>query len=110
MLGVPQIGDGNINYEYSPYMNNSYGNMQLPGSQLDMYNQFNVSAYNYNANNNSGMYHQSTSTVNFNNMNDQQKLNYPIIQNVAYQNASGGNINSINNKNVNSDPISDLFG
>jgi len=105
MFGVPQIGDGNINYQYNPYMNSPYGQMVQPGNQMDMYNQFNVSAYSYNANNQSDVFLQSSSTASFN-MNNQQPKAYPSDQSGSNQNISGGNLN----KNSNSDPLSELFG
>lgn len=91
-------------------MNNTYGQIQQSGgNQLEIYNQINLNPYNYNANNQSDFYPQSSYNANFN-VNNQEPQFYPTLQSGTFHYPSAPNMSSNTNKNSNIDPLSELFG
>ncbi len=113
MYGVPQIGDGNLNYEYNPYMNNHYGQIHQSGNQIDLYNKFNVPPNNYPVNNQIDIYgHNNYNNMTFNqNIQSQSEfMGYPSIQSSNSVNITRSDLNSMNSKTTTKDPLSELFG
>jgi hypothetical protein len=94
-------------------MNNSYGQMHPSLNQIDSYNKYNPQPYNYPENNQNDIYGHNTSThMGFtpNNQSHSEIITYPSIQSSNYGNISRSDLNSINSKNTNKDPLSELFG
>jgi len=82
-------------------------------NQIDSYNKYNPRPYNYSLNNQNDNYGNNTSMhmgFNLNNQSHSDIITYPSIQSSNYGNISRSDLNSMNSKNPNKDPLAELFG
>jgi hypothetical protein len=113
MYGVPQIGEANLKYSYNEYDNYQYGQMQKAEHLGDLNNQYNNSVYNNGINLQPGLYQNNDSSNYYQNFNNQLRsdiIQYPQINNSLNANDPASKIHLTLNKNVNNDPLSEMFG